>query len=54
MRRVNKITADLLILTSYDDVLAWKVYNRLSKKRLRLRDELRNINIIYKNKLDKL
>lgn len=50
MRRVNKITADLLILINYDDVLAWKIYNRLIKKRLRLRDELMEINNIYKNK----
>lgn len=51
MRRVNRITSDLLILTSYNDILAQRVYERLVKKRLRLREELYEVNNIYKKKL---
>lgn len=40
MRRVNEITVDLLTEISFDDILAYRVYERLVNKRNRRRGEL--------------
>lgn len=56
-RRVNKITSDLLLEVDYKtcgDILGNKVYMRLVKKRNRLREELYEINGIYKQMIDKI